>query len=351
MNTPSSFGTVLAMFMTMVLTMGVACKPSEQSGSAAPDAMAPPPDSQAQATSTGEPAPRWPSKTYYRELQVGDAKIFYREAGDPSWPTVLLLHGYPSSSHTYRELIPLLSGRYHVIAPDYIGCGFSTRLDPKETRYTFDLLAEYTLRFIDAIELDDYVLYMQDFGAPVGFRVAMAKPEALRALVVQNANAYLDGLTEKRQQFFRAAHEDRSPQKLAELDAFAREKAIKNFQYLRDVPGEKQARMSPDAWTHDLALLPEAEDRAIQVQLFQDYQTNIDAYPSWQKFLREHQPPTLVMWGEHDPAFIAAGARAYARDLPNAKILMLDAGHFAIEERSVEAAKHMIEFIESLPTP
>jgi len=300
------------------------------------------------ATVDDEPEAIWPSKTYYRDVDVEGYKVFYREAGDPKWPTILLLHGYPSSSHTYRELIPLLSGRYHVIAPDYIGCGFSDRPDPRSTTYTFDLLARSIVDLTEKLELHDYVLYMQDFGAPVGFRVALAKPDELRGLVVQNANAYLDGLTEKRQAFFRAAHEDRSQEKLAQLDKFVQEKAIKNFQYLRDVPGEKRARMSPDAWTHDLALLPTVQDRAIQVQLFQDYQTNIDAYPQWQEFLREQQPPTLVIWGKHDPAFIAAGGQAYSRDLPNAEIHMIDAGHFMIEEKSVTAAKYIVRFMESL---
>jgi pimeloyl-ACP methyl ester carboxylesterase len=291
----------------------------------------------------------WPEKTYYRTVEVRGRRIFYREAGSRDRPVLLLLHGYPSSSHTYRELIPLLSGRYRVVAPDYLGSGFSDHPSPAEVTYTFDLLAEYVTGFVEALGLTQYVIYMQDFGAPVGFRVALAHPERLRGLVVQNANAYLDGLTEDRRAFFRRAREDKSEAGLAALAQVVSATAIRERQYLRDVPGEKRERMSPDTWTHDLALLATAEDRAIQVQLFQDYQTNIDAYPSWQAFLRARQPPTLIVWGRNDPAFISAGARAYLRDLPQAELHLLDAGHFAVEEQAVTIAQHVVRFMEGLP--
>lgn len=293
-------------------------------------------------------APRWPEKTHYRTVEVLGRRIFYREAGDPSRPTLLLLHGFPSSSHTYRELIPLLSGRYHVVAPDYLGSGFSDHPSPRELPYSFDLLAQHVSALTDALSLRAYVLYMQDFGAPVGFRVALAQPSRLRGLIVQNANAYLDGLTEARRVFFRRAHEDRSPEQLSALHTFVSAEAIREKQYLRDVPGAKRTRMSPDSWTHDLAALASESEREAQVQLFQDYQRNIDAYPAWQAFLREHRPPTLIVWGEHDPAFIAAGARAYLRDLPDAELHLLDAGHFAVEEQAVEIAQHIVRFMERL---
>jgi pimeloyl-ACP methyl ester carboxylesterase len=290
----------------------------------------------------------WPAKTYYKTIAVKGRTIFYREAGDPARPTVLLLHGYPSSSHTYRELIPLLSGRYHVVAPDYLGSGFSDHPSPSEVTYTFDLLAEYMTGLVDALGLGDHVLYMQDFGAPVGFRMALAHPERLRGLIIQNANAYLDGLTPPRQAFFRRAHDDRSRDELDALAGFVSDEAIRTKQYLRDVPGPKQARMSPDSWTHDTARLATAEDRVIQVQLFQDYQNNIDAYPRWQAFLHDHQPPALIVWGEHDPAFIAAGAKAYLRDLPGAELHLLDAGHFAVEEQAVAIAQYIVGFLTRL---
>jgi pimeloyl-ACP methyl ester carboxylesterase len=263
---------------------------------------------------------------------------------------VLLLHGFPASSHTYRELIPLLSGRYHVLAPDYLGSGFSDRPSPREVTYSFDLLAEHVTGLVEWLGLKRYVIYMQDFGAPVGYRVALAHPERVRGLVVQNANAYLDGLTEARRAFFRKAHEDRSDENLAALHAFVSPEAIRTKQYLRDVPGERAERMSPDAWTHDIARMSSTEDRAIQVQLFQDYQSNIDAYPRWQAYLRERQPPTLIVWGERDPAFIREGATAYLRDLPTAELHVLDAGHFALEELPVPIAQRVTRFMERLLT-
>jgi len=294
------------------------------------------------------PPAAWPAKTYYRTVEVKGRKIFYREAGDPSRPSLLLLHGYPSSSHTYRELIPLLSGRFHVLAPDYLGSGYSDHPSTDEVRYTFDLLADYVNGFIEALKLPSYVLYMQDFGGPVGFRVAMAHPERLRAIVVQNANAYLDGLTPTRQQFFRRAHDDRSQESLDGLAALVSDGAIREKQYLRDVPGEKAARMSPDSWTHDISRLASTEDRRIQMALFQDYQNNIDAYPQWQTFLRENRPPTLIIWGREDPAFTAAGAEAYLRDVPDAKLHLLDAGHFAVEEQSVQVGQLIVSFMDEL---
>lgn len=296
----------------------------------------------------GEPGLLWPGKTHYRSVQVQGRRIFFREAGEPDRPVLLLLHGFPASSHTYRELIPLLSGRYRVIAPDYLGSGFSDHPGPQEITYTFDLLAQHVTGFTEALGLNRYVICMQDFGAPVGYRVALAHPERVRGLIVQNANAYLDGLTEPRRAFFRRAHEDRSETNVRALSDFVSPEAIRDRQYLRDVPGDKQQRMSPDTWTHDIARMPTPEDRTIQVQLFQDYQTNIDAYPSWQAYLRKYQPPTIILWGKHDPAFISEGARAYLRDLPRAELHLLDAGHFALEELPTPIAQHITRFMERL---
>lgn len=262
---------------------------------------------------------------------------------------LLLLHGFPASSHTYRELIRLLSGRYHVVAPDYLGSGFSDRPSPSELTYTFDVLADHVTGTIEALGLTRYVIYMQDFGAPVGYRVALAHPERVRGLIIQNANAYLEGLTEPRRAFFRRAHADRSEANVAALEAFVSADAIRDKQYLRDVPGERAERMSPDTWTHDIARMPTAADRAIQVQLFQDYQSNIDAYPKWQAYLRERKPPALIVWGARDPAFIREGATAYLRDLPDAELHLLDAGHFALEELPVPIARHITSFMERLP--
>ena len=287
----------------------------------------------------------WPAKTYYRYQKVKDARIFYREAGDPKKTTLLLLHGYPSSSHTYRELIPLLSGRYHIIAPDDLGSGFSDHPDPDKETYTFDRLADYAAGFTDALGLKEYVIYMQDFGAPVGYRLMLKQPERLKGLIVQNANTYMEGLTEQRQVFFRSAHDDRSQAEIAKLYDFTSRDSIIQKQYLRDVRGKEEI-MSPDSWDHDLSFLQADKDRKIQVQLFQDYYNNLLAYPSWQAFLKKHQPPTLIVWGKNDPAFIAPGAEAYLRDLPHAELHLINAGHFAVEEQPVTIARYIINFMD-----
>lgn len=289
----------------------------------------------------------WPAKTTYHWQEVNGHKIFYREAGDPAHTTILLLHGYPSSSHEYRELIPLLSGRYHIIAPDNLGSGYSDKPDPAMTDYTFDLLAEHITGLIEALEINQYVVYMQDFGAPVGYRVMMRDPTKVKAIIAQNANAYLEGIPEAKQTFFNNAQLDKSPENIARLFDFTSADALKNKQYLRDVKGREDI-MSPDSWTHDSHFLATEAERNIQVELFQDYKTNLDAYPQWQSFLREHQFPTLLVWGRNDPVFTAAGAQAYLKDLPDAELHLLDAGHFAAEEKPVEIAKHIVQFLEKL---
>lgn len=288
-----------------------------------------------------------PPKTYYRTAEVAGQKIFYREAGDPQQSTIVLLHGYPSSSHTYRELIPMLSRDYHVVAPDYLGSGYSARPDPDKTPYTFDRLADHVEGLLTKLSLKSYTLYMQDFGAPVGFRLMERNPGAVEAIIVQNANAYKEGLTPKRQAFFRNARADKSAENVAALFRNAGRDSIIDKQYLRDVPPEKRDIMSPDAWTHDLAFLATEKDRRIQVQLFQDYQNNIDRYPAWQALMKRHQFPALIVWGRNDPAFIAAGAKAYLRDLPKAELHLIDAGHFAVEEQPNVVAAHILQFLKA----
>ncbi len=289
----------------------------------------------------------WPAKTSYRFATVEGKRIFYREAGEQHKQTIVLLHGYPSSSHSYRELIPLLSGRYHVIAPDYLGSGYSERPDPAIQRYTFNLLAEHVSGLLDTLNITRFTLYIQDFGAPVGFRMLLNNSYHLEALIVQNGNAYLDGLTPARQTFFKAANKDHSRQKLEQLYTFTGEQAIVNNQYLRDVQAAPE-KMNPDSWSHDLHFLHSEKDRLIQVQLLQDYYNNVLDYPLWQAYLRKYQPPTLIVWGKKDPAFIAAGAQAYLRDVLNAELNLLDAGHFAVEEKPVEIAKYITHFMQQL---
>ncbi len=287
----------------------------------------------------------WPEPTHYRTVQVGENKIFYREAGSRDNPTILFLHGFPGSSYMYRHLIPLLSGSFHVIAPDNLGSGYSDKPSPDQRPYTFDILADNIDGFVQALKLDKYTIYMQDFGAPVGFRLMLRQPDRLAGLITQNGNAYLDGLTPDRQDFFRLAHQDTSREMVDLLYEFTGERAIRERQYLRDVMGKEEV-MSPDSWTHDLHFLETKQQRKIQVQLLQDYYNNILAYPDWQKFLREQKPPTLIVWGDNDPAFVTAGGKAYLRDVPDAELHVLDAGHFAMEEKPVEIAKHIMRFMK-----
>jgi pimeloyl-ACP methyl ester carboxylesterase len=287
---------------------------------------------------------RWPSKTHYKFETVNGHKIFYREAGENNSKTILLLHGYPSSSHTYRELIPLLSEKYHIIAPDNLGSGFSDKPSPQKIKYTFDLLAKQVEDLLINKKIKNYYIYMQDFGAPVGYR--LASPERVKGLIIQNANAYLEGLSEQKQQFFMTAGDEGSNFPVEKLFGHVSEDAIINKQYLRDIPIDKKYIMSPDTWTHDLSFLKTKEDKLIQIQLFKDYRSNLLAYPKWQKYLREHQPPALIVWGKHDPVFMSPGAKAYLRDIPSAELHLLDAGHFALEEKPTEIAKYIHEFID-----
>ena len=283
--------------------------------------------------------------TTYNYVDIDSVKLFYREAGDKNNPTIVLLHGYPSSSHSYRNLIPMLATHYHVIAPDNLGSGYSTHLDPATTTYTFDVLANYTEKLIDTLQIKNYIMYMQDFGAPVGYRMMMKNPKRIQALIVQNANAYLEGLTPKRQDFFRTAQTDTSQAKHDFLYALTSEDAIINKQYLFDLDATNINTQSPDAWIHDLAFLRSKKDRGIQVQLFQDYNTNLKRYPNWQKMLRDNQPKTLIVWGKKDLKFNYKGAEAYLKDVPNAELHLLDAGHFAAEEKTRDIAKLILEFL------
>ena len=286
-----------------------------------------------------------PPKTFYRTANVLGHSIFYREAGDPAKAAIVLLHGFPASSHSYRELIPMLSRYYHVIAPDNLGSGFSDRPDPDVEPYTFGRLADHVEGLLQALKIGKFTLYMQDFGSPVGFRLIERNPDAIDAIVVQNANAYLEGLTPERREFFRKAHEDKSPEEAASLFNRMGPEGIIDKQYLRDVAPARRDIMSPDSWTHDLAFLRTEKDKKIQVQLYQDYQSNIDRYPVWQALMRQRQFPALIVWGKNDPAFVAPGAEAYLRDLPKAELHLIDAGHFAVEERPQKVAGYILAFM------
>lgn len=281
--------------------------------------------------------------TFYRTTSVDGLNIFYREAGVRDAPTLLLLHGFPSSSRMFDPLLPLLSDRYHLVAPDYPGFGHSDAPPPERFPYTFDRLAQVTDHFAEALGLSRYVLFVQDYGGPVGFRLALAHPERVEALIVQNAVAHDEGLGPlwaTRRAFWadRAAHE-------AKLrDGFLSPEATR----LRHVGTSPNVdRYNPDLWTDELAFLSRPGQDRIQLDLFYDYRTNVASYPRWQEYLRTHRPPTLVVWGKYDPSFTIAGATAYGRDVPDAEIHLLDAGHFALDEAADEIAAHIDGFLSA----
>jgi pimeloyl-ACP methyl ester carboxylesterase len=263
----------------------------------------------------------------HNTVQIQGQSLFYREAGDPDAPTIVLLHGFPTSSAMFRALIPELAADYHVIAPDHLGFGQSAMPSVDEFDYTFDHLTELTLGLLDHLGVDRFALYIQDYGAPIGLRIASAHPERVTALITQSGNAYMEGFTPFWEVLFahandRATHEP-EVRKLLTLDAT-------KWQYTHGVPADRLALISPDTWTLDQAYLDRPGNTEIQLQLFADYKNNLDGYPAFQKYFAEHRPPTLIAWGEHDEIFGADGARAYLRDLPDAELHLLDAGHFAL---------------------
>lgn len=279
---------------------------------------------------------------HYRTARVDGLDIFYREAGPPQAPTVLLLHGFPTSSHMFRDLIPLLADRYHVIAPDYPGFGYSSTPSPREFLYTFDHLADVMEHFTDAIGLREYALYLQDFGGPVGLRLAVRRPERVRALVIQNANAYVEGLSQGLRDVVLRAYTDPSPDVIARLRTFF-EAPVTRHQYLDGVPDP--SLVSPDAWEHAQWGLDRPGNKEIQLELHANYGSNVEHYDEWHRYFREHQPPTLVVWGRGDDVFLVPGAEAYRRDLKVIELHLLDAGHFALETNAAEIAGYMRSFL------
>ena len=278
----------------------------------------------------------------YETVNVDGVDMFYREAGPKDAPTVLLLHGFPSSSRMYEPLMPFLAPELHLVAPDYPGFGNSATPAPERYAYTFDNLARSIELFTDALHLDRYVLFMADYGGPVGLRLAMARPEKVMGMVIQNAVAHEEGLGplwETRKAFWqdRAQHEASLRANLASPDALK----------LRHVgTSPNQHRYDPDNWRDEEHFLARPGQAAIQTDLFYDYRTNLQAYPRWQAWLREHRPPMLVTWGKYDPSFTVAGAHAYQRDVPDAEVHVLEAGHFALEEASDEIAALTLRFVQ-----
>jgi pimeloyl-ACP methyl ester carboxylesterase len=279
--------------------------------------------------------------TYYRRTQVDGLSIFYREAGPKGAPTLLLLHGLPSSSRMFEPLFARLSDRYHLVAPDYPGFGHSDWPDPKKFAYTFDHCAEIMNHFTEALGLSHYTLYMQDYGGPVGFRMALAYPERIEALIVQNAVSHNEGLGalwKARRAFWadRAANESTLRANLLSLQAT-------RTRHLGIDPDVE--RYDPDLWTDESAFLNQPVQADIQADMFYDYRTNVEAYPKWQKWMRERQPRLLVIWGKYDPSFDISEPEAYRRDVPDAQVHVLNAVHFALDTAADEIANLIRGFV------
>lgn len=277
----------------------------------------------------------------YRTATVDGLKIFYREAGNPNAPTVLLLHGFPTSSHMYRNLIPLLSDRYHIIAPDLPGFGFSDSPPRDQYHYTFDQLAKTLDAFTVTLHLRKYAIEVFDYGAPVGFRLAMAHPERITAIITQNGNAYEEGLSTAWNpiQTYWKDPSDANRSALREMLTLEGTR----FQYLHGAPADKVA---PESYTLDYARLSRPGNDEIQLDLFLDYASNVKLYPQFQAYFRKSHPPLLAVWGQNDPFFLPPGAKAFKRDIPDAQIHLYDAGHFALETHVEEIGAEIRRFLD-----
>ena len=280
----------------------------------------------------------------YKTVDIDGLDIFYREAGDPANPTVLLLHGFPTSSHMFRDLMPALADEFHLVAPDYPGFGYSSMPTVDEFEYTFDNLANVVEKFIEKVGLEKYSLYLMDYGAPVGFRIATRRPERVEALIVQNGNAYEEGLREFWDPI-KAYWKERGDENAEPLKGFLTLETTK-WQYTHGVRDVES--ISPDTWDHVQPLLDRPGNQEIQLQLFHSYGSNPPLYPEWQAYMRQHQPPTLLVWGKNDYIFPAEGAYPYKRDLNNLDFHILDTGHFALEEDGDVIAQHIRDFYRNL---
>ena len=269
------------------------------------------------------------TRVFHRTATVNGRQVFYREAGDPSRPTLLLLHGLPTSSQMFRDLMPALADRFHLVAPDYIGFGHSEAPSRDEFKYTFDNLAAHVAGLVDVLGLDSYILYMQDYGGPVGYRLFTQRPERVKGFVIQNANAYVQGFGEAPGKALAPLWERRTPETEKAARAFVTGEGTR-FHWtagVRDI-----AAINPDNWVLDQAFLDRPGTQDYQVDLLEDYKNNLALYPAWQAAFRAHRPKTLIVWGKNDPFFIPPGARAYLDDLPDAKLVWLDGGHFVLDE-------------------
>ncbi len=281
----------------------------------------------------------WP-QVRFGAVEVEGVRVFYREAGAPLAPVLLLLHGFPTSSHMFRDLMPRLAKDFRVIAPDLPGFGF-TQVETPDFTYTFDNLTRVVEGFIDALQLDSYAIYVFDYGAPVGFRLALAHPERVTAIISQNGNAYEEGLSEGWNPI-RAYWKEESQTNREALRAFLTPDTTR-WQYTHGTTDATQ--IAPESYTLDQALIERSGNTDIQLDLFYDYRNNVALYPKFQSYFRQHQPPLLAVWGQNDPFFLPAGAQAFKRDNPNAQVHLFDTGHFALETHGLEIAGAIREFL------
>ena len=281
-------------------------------------------------------------QVFYKTTKIEGLEIAYREAGPTDGPAVLLLHGFPTSSHMFRELIPAMADRYRVIAPDYPGFGSSAMPSADEFEYTFDNLANVVDQFTEKVGLTKYSIYLMDYGAPIGFRLATKHPERVETLIVQNGNAYDEGIDNDFWNPIKALWKNRTKEQEEKLRSLLTLEATK-WQYTHGVRNVET--ISPDTWNHVQPLLDRPGNQEVQLDLFHSYGSNPPLYPKWQSYFRRYQPPTLIVWGKNDAIFPAAGAHPYKRDLKNVELHLLDTGHFALEEDGHVIAQHIRRFL------
>jgi pimeloyl-ACP methyl ester carboxylesterase len=283
--------------------------------------------------------------TTHHTVEVDGLNVFYRQAGDPTSPKLLLLGGFPASSHQFRNLIPALAERFHVVSPDYPGFGNSDMPDPADWDYTFDHLAEVVEALLQQIDFTGPMgVYMQDYGGPIGNRIIARHPDWLEWQVIQNSNSYEEGFTEAWDGIRHALWLDRSPETEAPLEAFLQPETVKT---IYTTGHADPTRISPDNWNMDLFFLARPNAHRVQLDLFYDYRTNVELYPAWQAFLREKRPRTLIFWGQGDIFFTPEGGEAYLRDLPDAELVRLDSGHFAVEDCLPQISQGITLFYET----
>jgi len=282
------------------------------------------------------------SQIHYKTQRVDDLNIFYREAGLPSRPTIVLLHGFPSSSHMYRDLIPKLAVSYHVVAADMPAFGYTDQPSVDKFEYTFDHLASVMDHFLDSISVTRYSIYIQDYGAPVGFRLFLKHPGRIQAIITQNGNAYEEGLSPFWDESIAPYWKEKTPETEKKIRALLT-LATTKFQYTQGFRNPEH--VSPDSYTFDQMTLDRPGNAAIQLALFYDYQNNVKQYPQWHEALRKVHPPVLAVWGRNDPIFLPAGAEAFKKDVPDTEIHFVDSGHFALEEDGDPIANYVLAFL------